>query len=82
MDDSFRLFAEECDTFQVRTLFAWFIRVAVGVNIAGGARVFNFAPTMHPSGPLPTPFSLPSVMNFQNIPHLCSRFYQMPCRGI
>lgn len=32
MDDSFRLFVEECDTFQVRTLFAWFVRVAVDVK--------------------------------------------------
>jgi hypothetical protein len=26
MDDSFRLFVEECDTFQVRTLSAWCLR--------------------------------------------------------
>jgi hypothetical protein len=66
MDDSFRLFVEECDTFQVRTLSAWVVRVAVSVNIAG--RVFNFAPTMPPSDPSLTPCSLPSAMNFQNIP--------------
>lgn len=31
MDDSFRLFVEECDMFQVRTLFcAWVVQVAVG----------------------------------------------------
>jgi hypothetical protein len=67
MDDSFRLFVEECDTFQVRTLSAWFVRVAVSANIA--SRVFNFAPTMPPSDLSPTPCSLPSAMNFQNIPH-------------
>lgn len=65
MDDSFRLFVEECDTFQVRA-FCMVVRVAVSVNIA--VRVFNSAPTIPPSDPSLTPYSLPSAMNFQNIP--------------
>jgi hypothetical protein len=81
MDDSFRLFVEECDTFQVRTISVWVVRVAVSVNTAG-TRVYNFAPTMPPLDPSLTPCSLPSAMNFQNIPPLCLRFYQMPCRGV
>lgn len=64
MDDPFRLFVEECDTFQVRTLHG--VWAAVGVNSA--CRAFNFAPIMLSLDPLPTLCSLPSVTSSQNSP--------------
>jgi len=64
MDDSFRLFVEECDTFQVGPLLAWW--VVDGVNNSG--RDCNFVPIMPPLAPSPTRSLLHSVMNSRNSP--------------
>lgn len=64
MDDSFRLFVEECDTFQVGPFSA--LWAADGVNDPG--RDCNFVPIMAPLAPSPTCSLLLSVMNFRNNP--------------
>ena len=64
MDDSFRLFVEECDTFQVGPLSVWW--VADGVNDPG--RDCNSVPIMRTLAPSSTHSLLPSVMSFRNFP--------------
>lgn len=65
MDDSFRLFVEECDTFQVPSSFG---PGGQPVNVNHPSRDYNFAPTMSPLVPSSTRWSLPSVMSSQNSP--------------
>jgi hypothetical protein len=69
MDDSFRRFVEECDTFQVRPLLSVHGLVCGGViDTPPLGRVFNSVQTMVPLVPLSTRFSRLSGMSIQNNP--------------
>ena len=65
MDDSFRLFVEECDTFQVPSSLSMGGKL---VNVNYPSRDCNFALTMPPLVPSSTRWSLPSVMSSPNSP--------------
>ena len=80
MDDSFRLFVEECDTFQVSPPSI----LATGIcmnDLVHLGRAFNFAPTMPPLAPSVTPYSPRFVTSSRNSLHSRLRFCPTLCQG-